>query len=362
MKLAYMRGLSPDEAASRWLVRRDAGWPDPSEEAQFEAWLADSAVNTEAFARCERTWALFDQADGDPNLNALRESALAGGAEPKRGVWVAVAMGVAASLLAVVGLGVTTLSGWGPAKVEQAAVQSPARAQVQPGSRAVAAASPGRGDFATAIGERRTIELADGSSVTLNTGSAIQVAFTTQKRFIGLLRGQALFTVAKDHNRPFVVQAGDREVTALGTVFQVRLDPNLTQVTLVEGKVVVDQIVNEAGKGRAGVAPTVLYPGHELSVGLGIKQLLKRVDVDRQLLWREGFVEFDDVPLSTAVEEMNRYSSHLIIFRDPQIAKLRVSGIFRTGSPERFASIVAEVLPVSSRRLKDGHMELVSSR
>ncbi len=348
-------GLSPEEAAAHWLVRMDIGDLQGREKAAFEAWLADSPANAEAFARAEGALSIFDDADGDPHLDALRESALAAAPEPRRGLWLGVGMGIAASLLVAVGLGTDAIPRWGAdAPVEVAA--GPETVQEQAPSLAQTS------DFVTAKGEKRTVKLADGSSVTLNTDSAIRVAYTEDTRLIKLLRGQALFEVARHAERPFVVQAGDRQVTALGTIFEVRLEPDRMKVTLVEGKVVVDGLEAPAGGHTTVIVPAVLAPGEELVAGLGASQTRAKVDVDQQLRWRDGFVEFDDARLGAAVQEINRYSNRELVIHDAEIANLHVSGVFRTGDPERFAAIVAELLPIEARQVSDSRIELLPAR
>jgi len=344
-------GLSPEEAASHWLIRMDAGTLDPREQAEFEAWRAESGAHAEAFDRAETAWSLFEDADGDPHLDALRESALAATPEPRRGLWLGVGVGIAASLLVAIGLGTNGLPGWMSGQpVEIASAPAP--------TEKPAAALPDRGDFATAKGEKRVVKLDDGSAVTLNTDSAIRVAYGAERRLVRLLRGQALFEVAKNKARPFVVQAGDRQVTALGTVFEVRLDADRMKVTLVEGKVVVDGL-DMAGRGPV-IVPTILTPGEELVAMLGAPQKLAKVDVDQQLRWRDGFVEFNDMPIDAAVREINRYSSRQLVVHDDATGRLRVSGVFRTGDPERFAAIVGELLPIRSRELPNNRIELVA--
>ncbi|MBY8821907.1 FecR family protein [Sphingomonas colocasiae] len=348
-------GLSTEEAASHWLTRMDAGRLDDRDQAEFDAWLAESRANADAFEQARRAWSLFDDADGDPHLDALRAAALSAGPEPRRGLWLGMGVGIAASLLVAIGLGVNGLPDWGgdrPASV--AAGQAPP-------APVPAVALPDRGDFATARGEKRLVKLADGSAVTLNTDSAIRIGYTADRRLVTLLRGQALFEVARNKARPFVVQAGDRQVTALGTIFQVRLDSDRMKVTLVEGKVVVDGLDGAAGRQGAVIVPTVLAPGEELVAMLGAPQKLGRVDVDQQLRWRDGFVEFDDMPLDAAVREINRYSGRQLVIHDGATGKLRVSGVFRTGDPERFAAIVGELLPVRARDLPDNRIELVAA-
>ena len=350
-------GLAPAEAASHWLVRLDSRSLSDREQAAFEAWLAASPANAEAFEAAKRAWSLFDDATDDPLLEAIHASALEVGPERRRGLWVGLGFGVAASLLAAVTIGPHIISARGeprPIAAELvAAAPNPQPVRV--------AARPDWADFATARGERRVVRLTEGSTVTLNTDSAIRVAYSDRRRLIHLLRGQALFEVAKNKAWPFVVRAGDREVTALGTVFEVRLDSNRMKVTLVEGKVVVDGVDDRPVPESGAVVPTILTPGQELIATDGQSQILTKVDVEQQLRWRDGFVEFEDVPLGQAVREMNRYTRRELIIGDARSAQLRVSGVFRTGNPERFAAIVGELLPVRAQGLPDGRIELASS-
>lgn len=347
-----LRGLAPDEAAARWIVLADEGRLSAHDQAEFEAWKAESPANAAAFSRAESAWNLFGQTDGNPTLDALRASALAAERAPRRKLWLgagAVA-GIAASWLVVFTFNADTLPLLGKPQSTEVARS--------PGS----AISPERGEFVTAKGERRTIRLADGSLLTLNTDSAVRVGFTPDRRLVHLLRGQALFEVARKPHRPFVVQAADQQVTALGTIFEVRLDADRMKVTLVEGKVVVDAFHDRpTGDGRV-MMPTVLVPGQELVSINGVDPQLAKIDVDQQLSWLDGFVEFKDVRLADAVQEMNRYSARPLSIGDAETGNLRVSGLFRTGNPERFAAIVAELLPINQRPRADGGVELAAPR
>lgn len=346
-----VRGLAPDEAASYWLVRLDAEYVDQDELSAFEAWRSESPSNASAYDRARAAWDVFDDAEGDLHLNALRESALEVRPEPPRGLWYGAAAGIAASLIAVLAFN-TNLAPTSSPPLPQVVTKAPILAP-SPAIRST-------GEFVTARGERRVVDLADGSVITLNTDSAIRFSIGGQRRLVRLLRGQALFEVAKDQRRPFVVQAADRQVTALGTVFEVRLDPNRMKVTLVEGRVVVDAISDRPRPGVPPILPTVLRPGQELVATIGTPQQLTSVDVEQQLRWRQGFVEFSDTPLTDAVREINRYSTQQIAIRDTTTGSLRVSGVFRTGNAERFAAIVGELLPVRSRVLPDDRIEISS--
>src|SRR5690606_12155282 len=223
----------------------------------------------------------------DPVMDAMRASALAIRPKPRRGLWAGVGVGLAASLLAAVALG-TGLVSFGPQ------VDAPQLAGKPMPASVASPKVPDSGEFATAKGERRTVRLADGSTITLNTDSAIRVGYVADRRLVRLLRGQALFEVARDPHRPFVVQAGAKQVTALGTIFEVRLAAERMKVMVVEGKVVVDEVEERPDNGAPVMVPTVLAHGEALVAAEGAKPLLTKVDTDQQLRWREGFVEFGD--------------------------------------------------------------------
>ncbi|MET1754970.1 FecR domain-containing protein [Novosphingobium sp. RD2P27] len=336
----FPRGLSPDEAAAFWLVQMDAGRLEGRLAAEFEQWLGIAPRHGEAFKRARETWNLFEGVGDEPSVAAIRHGALAAEPEHRSSGWKFVGAGAAATILGLMALATAILPAWR----ERLPVFVPAVRYE-------------RSDFATARGELREIELVDGSRITLNTDSAVRVAYSADRRLIAMLRGQALFEVAKNRRWPFVVEAGGRQITALGTVFDVRLEPDRVQVILAEGKVLVDSLKEHQEAGTA-VAPVLLTPGEELIARKGRAAVTTKIDVERQLRWREGFAEFEEVPLATAVEEMNRYSTTPLVV-DREAGELKVSGIFRTGSPHRFAAIVAELLPVRVRSLPEGSIQIV---
>jgi transmembrane sensor len=349
------RGMSPVEAAAHWLVRRDAHELSPAEEAEFDAWRADP-VNADAYRRASGAMGLFDSDLGtDPHLKALRQAALDATPAPRRRFQTVAAL-MAASLVGAITLVAIERSGpVAPTTRPTTVAQAPVTPVVQPVRDAPT-------EYVTGVGERRTVKLADGTTVTLNTRTRLAIAFTDGRRLVRLLRGQALFEVFHDRTRPFVVEAADRQVTALGTIFEVRVDPGRVNVVLIEGRVVVDR-TPEAARAfdSAPLAPTLLKPGEEFSVALGAPQRVGSVDIDRQLLWRDGFVEFDDEPLGAAVAEINRYSSRPITLGDDGVASLHLSGVFSTGAPDRFVDAVGAILPIQSKKTPQGGIELTLS-
>jgi transmembrane sensor len=155
-------------------------------------------------------------------------------------------------------------------------------------------------------------------------------------------------------SRPFTVRAGDIEVVAIGTRFDVRLEPNLVRVTLIEGRVAVQSL-----NGRA--APVTLRAGEQLTERSG-GVTVSRPNLQEALDWPAGLVTFRNDTLAAAAAELNRYSSTALVVRDPRVARLRVTGSFKAGDPGRFARTVEQIHPVRSLRREGGAVELVSSR
>jgi transmembrane sensor len=210
---------------------------------------------------------------------------------------------------------------------------------------------PGSPDFVTAKGQQRRFSLPDGSRLTLDTDSAVDVAFSPGRRSLTLARGRALFDVERDPGRPFEVRAGDRQVVALGTRFDVRVDPGRVRVRLFEGRVAVSPV----GGGTA----VQLTPGEQFSQNGASARVLAAPAEEDALAWREGLVMFEDETLATAAAELNRYSSGTLLVRDPRIGRMRISGAFKAGDPARFARTVSTVHPVRVRRNPDGSIELL---
>jgi transmembrane sensor len=202
--------------------------------------------------------------------------------------------------------------------------------------------------YSTRIGEQRIVSLEDGSRVHLNSGTRMDVELGDAMRRVRLERGEAFFEVARDPRKPFVVVAGDRSVTALGTSFVVRFEPQQTAVTLLEGKVAisarVDAPVDSGGASLSYEADAlVLKPGERATFASSGATTVDVPPVDAMAAWRRGEVVLDETPLSLAVAEMNRYQRKRLVLDDPSIGELPVSGIYRTGSNEDFARAIATV-------------------
>jgi transmembrane sensor len=328
---ARLTSMSPDEAAAFWIVRRAEGLANYEEE-QFRDWLARSSENAEAWADADAAWRAFDEGEDDEILAAMRSHALAAERSPLIRPQLAAAAAVLLLLLASAWLMVPNI-------VRDAA----------PGVDGSAAPAM---VYASAKGEVKVVTLPDGSRVTLDAASSVETRFTEASRALRLLQGRAFFEVSRNMRRPFSVAAGDREVLALGTRFDVRLRPRELTVTLVEGRVKI------SAPGLAG--STILKPGQQF-VGRGGTAIVRWTNVpdDKVLDWQQGYVTFDNDTLSAAVAEINRYSKKHLVVRDQAVAALRVTGQFRSGDAERFARIVGEIHPVDFVRRGPDLLELV---
>jgi transmembrane sensor len=199
-------------------------------------------------------------------------------------------------------------------------------------------------DVTTGIGEQRLLALDDGSRIFLNTATRVAVSYTDDTRYIRLKDGEALFDVAKDVRRPFIVEAGDRKVTALGTSFVVRYDAAGTAVTLVEGRVTVTPLVEAATPpGVQGTRRPIvtLAPGQRLTV-TDRSANLETPSLDKAIAWRRGQVILEDLPLGKAIEEMNRYNTVKLTVERPEAATLIVNGLFQAGDSMSFANAVSQ--------------------
>jgi transmembrane sensor len=204
---------------------------------------------------------------------------------------------------------------------------------------------PGPQRYETAVGEQRRVTLADGSTVKLDTRSSIEVRYTRQERLVRLLSGQALFEVAHRADQPFHVQADGLDVRDLGTAFTVRRDGDHALVTVVSGEVQV----KAAGRPQRWT----------LSAGLQLDSAAPQprpVDVARFTRWTSGRVEFNDITLAAAAEEMNRYAVHPIVLQGDKVGRLRVSGAFNATDMAGFAKALTDAYGLVVTRRADGSL------
>lgn len=341
--------VTPEIAAeaSVWIARLHGPSRTPAMERECLKWQARSAAHRLAFERCTDVWEEvkgISVADAFASASARPASSGASSGSDerdergrkKRSPWPLLSVGAVAVLCAAL----AAQRWWG--------VDS----------------------YSTKVGEQQMVLLDDGTRVSLNTDTRVRVDLGRELRSVNVLAGEALFEVAKDTRRPFVVRVDGSEVVALGTVFSVRVSRNGTTdealaVTLFEGQVSLRAV---AGARASGLTPTeavLMKAGDRVRL---VKSALRpdsrlvpqldRPPTEQLMAWKRSEAIFDGASLPEAVAEMNRYTrTPIVLSADPSLLKMRVSGLYRTGDSIAFARAVAALygLQLSER---DGRIEL----
>jgi transmembrane sensor len=199
----------------------------------------------------------------------------------------------------------------------------------------------------TGLGEQRSQVLPDHSVVELNTQSEIRVGFTAAERRVELVRGEAFFDVAKDPARPFIVVTDLATAKAVGTRFSVYRAQSGTIVTVAEGRVLVldkqSPTSTAAGVATGRTDAVEVIPGTQAEAQPGRPVQMRKADVERTFAWRERRLVFEGEPLSTVVEEFNRYNSPPLVISDPRLREQRISGVFGANDPESLLDFLVKV-------------------
>lgn len=352
------RHESIEARAGDYFARRESAEWTAEDEAHFEEWLAASTLHRVAYLRLEHAWERADR------LKALRT---ADGTVPPPGEYVLSPFFGAGS----VGAGATRPSWrrrhyknvWSFAVGLAAAMVLAAAWLIWPQTSV----------YRTPIGGLETVPLVDGSTITLNTDSAIRVAVNAQERRVTLERGEAFFQVAKDPTRPFVVQAGDKRVIAVGTQFSVWRDmsDNDIQVVVTEGTVRLDGAARSGTVGagasssgsavpRTGRSGESLLPAGTMAqvsdAGVLVQQASAAEAADA-LSWRNGILVFHETTLADAIKKFNRYNVRQVVIEDPRVAALKVAGNFRATHVEGFVRLLEKGYPVRAEG-RDGEILL----
>jgi len=346
------------DEATEWLVKHREGDLSPQDKGQFDSWLRASPQHMRAYLEMSAIWEdlpavvadgqptpqeLIDSANSDGNVHRLSDTnhrdnrvadahrALPGAAlgGTKRGLRARLFSLAAALLLAIVG---------GAYWYELE-----------------------RNTYTTDIGEQRSIVLADGSTIELNSRSRVRIRYTKAQRDVDLIEGQALFRVAHDLARPYVVHSGVTKVLAVGTQFDVYRKRAATVVTVIEGKVAViagaslDAAPNppavtaqspaaDASGSRKGRG-IYLTAGEQLNIPTGSPSHAEEASAYRSpqpanvatvTAWTQHSLIFESSPLTDVAEEFNRYNRRPLVITDPEIASMHISGIFSSADPALF--------------------------
>jgi transmembrane sensor len=229
-----------------------------------------------------------------------------------------------------------------------------------------------KNSYVTIVGQQMDTTFADGSIIHLNTNSHIETEFSDETRIIKLIKGEALFEVAHDPKRPFIVYAGDRLVQAIGTKFVVHLKNENIQVTVTDGKVKMSKValdteltdIKELDNETIQIDDIYLTKGEKVLVsGNQVPKLtqIKAENIERDLSWLNGKLIFDNEELFDVIEEVNRYVDIDIVLQDPSLHKIRISGRFDVGDSEALIEALELSFNLKSQRLASSKILLTKS-
>jgi transmembrane sensor len=385
------------QQAIYWFILLESPECTPKQRERFEEWLNQSIDNQDAFAKVERSSAFVDRHLADPVFTQISQQALEQAAldsdrlfqdnedknnqsksckdksvkdksskstkvqalaakQPSQTRWLK--LSAAAAVLFILLGSVFFITQ--PFQSSQRVLQQASNKQI----------------YQTAIGERSTVTLADGSSITLNTNSRVEVHLSSVRRSIKLVKGQGFFDVAKDINRPFMVDVGNKRVVALGTAFDVKLDESQkVEVILVEGRVAVDDISNKAEpaiqdlkqQSTKKYLPATNSQIVELAPGerfVADKQkqaeVISLASAEEATSWREGRLIYRGESIQNVIREMNRYSTKKIkLNNDSRISNIKISGVFKTGNNAYFIDKLTRTHPLGVRQTGLNQITLV---
>lgn len=286
-----------EATAVAWAAKADCGSLSAEDQAALEAWAVADTRRAGAYARALAANAYLDRALAlGPDYRPPRRTM------GRRAIMTGGGALLAASLVGAVGYGV-----------------------LQHRERIV-----------TPLGDVRRVSLAEGSAITLNTDTAVRPELGRNERRILLSRGEALFDVAKDPTRPFIVVADEVQVRAVGTSFTVRLrDDGRVDVAVREGIVEVRRGDGPSVRLKAGDRQSVAPDGAVATERLSLEQ------VERGMAWREGRLDLTGLTLGQAAAEFSRYADRPIVIDDPEVARMKVAGVYSLSDPKGFARAAA---------------------
>jgi transmembrane sensor len=321
---------SVDLEAASWVARLNSDHWSEADQTALREWCRRSPANRDALRRLGTLWAELDDLS---TVQVEAQPPSVGNALHWNRFWVAHAavFGLVAVALA---MGI-----WWMLNVN---VSTPA---VQ--------------FYATSIGEQRTIELSDHSTVQMNTNSVLEVSYRPLERRVRLVRGEALFNVRKDAARPFLVNAGIDTVRAVGTRFAVRLrNADVIEVVVSEGAVKLMRSAEAPSSSEQVSAPVVRKDQVAIVRDLALDPVsvttVNGRELDRRLAWTGAFLEFDGESLEQVVAEVSRYTPVKIAIADPQLRKVPVGGRFRVGDTQALFDVIEAGFGARVTYTKDG--------
>ncbi|NWL76996.1 peptide ABC transporter substrate-binding protein [Pseudomonas taiwanensis] len=321
MKQADYADCKVRDEAAQWFSRNRDPEQGSDERREFEAWLAAAASHRSEYRLLEVMWSAVDLIP-EQRLRELCTAEVLPLPVRSRRRFLQGALAAAASVALV--MGATYL--------------------LDPLSL--------RGEsFTTALGERRQVMLADGSTLDLNGRTRVTVVYSADRRLVRLEAGEAMFSVTPDKARPFVVEAGPGRVTVTGTRFNVRRDVEDVRVAVESGRVLV------AGERGEASRPLLAGDGVRVAADGGVGPV-QRIDIASITAWRQGKLIFNDVPLVEVAQEVSRYREQPLRVAE-EVANLRFSSVFRADDTNALLTALPRILPVKVRTLPDGSSEII---
>jgi len=313
-----MSARNIEAQAAEWIERRHFGQWSEEDQSQLDIWLAEAIAHRVAYVRLNSSW----QRTG--RLAALRGAApeMPGGLSPQQGRHSFRFLPRLAAGLAIV-----------------AAVSTYYMLHNNTTT------------YATTVGGREILSLADGSQIELNTDTILRVSNRTGTREVWLDKGEAYFRIVHDAAHPFVVTAQGRRIVDLGTEFTVRRESDRLQISVVEGRVRMEEGANKSPVLAAG--DSAIATGSALSIS---RKDTRAISSD--LAWRRGMIMFDNITLGEAAAEFNRYNRTQIVV-DPAAAHMKVAGTFPINGVKGFSDLTRHVLGL---RVETRGQEIIISR
>lgn len=315
--------------AAEWLARLHDPHLSLEETLEWQRWVGSDPRHRQAFARMEAVW--------EQPWELIRES------KPSRRRESTPRLALAASAVLIVAVALIGSIAW------------------------LSRGAAGIDTVQTAVGENKTLVLADGSRVTLGGGTELTAAFDAHTRRVELKRGEAYFNVAKEPHRPFSVHAGEAIVTAVGTEFNVRRGSDRVVVAVVEGRVVVEPTplpkpIAWLSKSVANRKPAPLSAGEESIVkDDGIAAISRMTDLAAATGWQSGQLAFRQEPLKYVLEDVNRYAPKPIELGDESLGDIRVTGTLIGGSITGWVQGLESAFDLTARE-ENGRIVLERSR
>lgn len=327
---------SIDQEAADWLVKLDGGRLSKADRLALKQWLRQSPENTAALKEMAAIWGDMDsmlnqlQSEDLPKMNPIRMLF---------GQWAVPGARIAFTSILVAILAWAGLNNW--------------------------SVEPETAIYVTDIGNRSVANFDDGSVAHLNTQSMVETEFSDSARIVRLLRGEALFDVAHEKDRPFIVYVGNHRVQALGTKFAVRLTADNIFVTVTDGQVEMSTRAQEAvykandqvnlSSAIARQDKVLINKGEavrvEDQISVPVPERIEMTEIDRRLSWTEGKLIFEDERLEHVIVEISRYVPERIVITDQELGDVKVTGRFQLGDTEALLEAIEVSLNIQAHHM-----------